>query len=797
MEFGSAWLLLVHVQTLHGIKICSEEQLIKPQPTNDVHPRSVKPPCPQRFRPSSSAMPTVATDTETATTRIKQEVPDKEVPESEKYSSLLSYFSGKSFSQGKSVGTGGDMVSGLNVLPLKRTHESDCISSTLDRFSSLAKSYHSLLGSPDHHKNPGLLTTPVSPCVDDMQKKPFEAGSLDSCSQRLRQMAIHRTPSSPTCASPPTTLMHGLPAKLSGQASEESGCNVSTLMPSYDKPHQCYICRKRFRFHGHLLTHWHVAHSDDRASLIPLLYRKLSVPSPSQRTSPRNLNATCKSSALGSDSFQEHDDSGSQPSSTESQFSEEIQADRKGEVNIGERKKSENERGESSAGEHAENNDVNEGTIVCVDKNGAAVCSKGRGCHEKKRSAVLRSGLKRSNEYGAVAEDNQPTDLTLYRNRETKGIEQMSPPNYSEELAETVSKQQKLEMLGDILKKTGLCDIQQYNEAYKQAVAEGDSRTMDTHGAAFSLDRTPESHSTTDCEIAQPPVTIKTENPASHEDQPTSNHNPLKPAKTSVLPLGFSDSGPSFTPSFLYQCHLMYPPKIWIPPTTLLPSDLYGRSALEKGESSSLLPSSARSSSLHRNDSGNRLSAFQSENSPVFRTSTGTSPSDSGTSPRDLPSVTPPVRRRNDTCEYCGKVFKNCSNLTVHRRSHTGEKPYKCRMCTYACAQSSKLTRHMKTHGRSGREVYQCKFCQMPFSLFATLEKHLRKCRKNDAALGSRAASSPGNRGSAASVPAAGAAMRSSVMQSSLSSCSKTVGSHHTAMRMSESASPAAAKVNI
>ena len=30
-------------------------------------------------------------------------------------------------------------------------------------------------------------------------------------------------------------------------------------------------------------------------------------------------------------------------------------------------------------------------------------------------------------------------------------------------------------------------------------------------------------------------------------------------------------------------------------------------------------------------------------------------------------------RARNDTCEYCGKVFKNCSNLTVHRRSHTGD----------------------------------------------------------------------------------------------------------------------------
>jgi len=50
-------------------------------------------------------------------------------------------------------------------------------------------------------------------------------------------------------------------------------------------------------------------------------------------------------------------------------------------------------------------------------------------------------------------------------------------------------------------------------------------------------------------------------------------------------------------------------------------------------------------------------------------------------------------------------------------------------MCSYACAQSSKLTRHMKTHGRSGRDVYQCKYCDMPFSLLTTLEKHLRRCR--------------------------------------------------------------------
>lgn len=49
-------------------------------------------------------------------------------------------------------------------------------------------------------------------------------------------------------------------------------------------------------------------------------------------------------------------------------------------------------------------------------------------------------------------------------------------------------------------------------------------------------------------------------------------------------------------------------------------------------------------------------------------------------------------------CTFCQKAFNTLSNLAIHMRTHTGDKPYICEVCQKSFSQSCNLVNHMRVH---------------------------------------------------------------------------------------------------
>ncbi|KAK2182068.1 hypothetical protein NP493_368g01013 [Ridgeia piscesae] len=571
----------------------------------------------------------------------------------------------------------------------------------------------------------------------------FDADTMeDFYSQRLRRLANTSSPTAcppaPSTACPSSTTQQTPPLLTSTAAPQEQPTHTSPRLSSSSdaeastttktattpttesdasltgKLKACEFCGKCFRFQSNLIVHRR-SHTGEKPYKCPLCPHACTQASKLKRHmkthNSAQLSSVCGGSALLSGLCGGDENQSDAGSSSGSKMSNEEDGNSDGE-------------GEE---EEEEEEDLEE-----LDRD------------EEFRQMLM----KHQKALAGKREDEQPTDLSRRTDSEPAAPTDLSV--LSGLVPSCTTAQQRSSLLSEMMANSGLGNIQQYKEAFNQALAERDDEDDEDEDDDMEMNGTAEDIEGSDGGNADPEgvkstvdneVDLTSDTEPEGESSQAAKRIKLEQLVKSDLP---PHSVPSSVPNHMFPPFVRDPrdlifPNIWYPPAAINQHEVFG-SAFMRAE-----PFMASAAIAARQLCENGVPSMRLKTGASPKTTLGLTspihPSLTSTSPTRVSSnsavaaaavaLSYRARRRNDMCEFCGKIFKNCSNLTVHRRSHTGEKPYKCELCNYACAQSSKLTRHMKTHGRLGKDIYRCKFCCMPFSVPSTLEKHMRKCVEN------------------------------------------------------------------